>query len=190
MSKIKATYLPWLAILIRPVAVLAECNRFAFLLDSDLSVCYAWGLQWALDKLVDDSSKWGVFGIRYRTIDCNTPIADPAPAIPLVADPHAGNKPANLNCASQGAAASTQSLSTESSSATRAVVPKSPTKASSIVPNKGNGHSAKFWNRRKVMRSTSTVRGCSCANSNKCVMDFNAVLPLWSGRHIIYHIMC
>lgn len=118
------------------------------------------GLQWALDKLVDDSSKWGVFGIQYRTIDCNTPVADPAPAIPLVADPHAGQKPANLDCASQGPAASTKSLSTESSSATRAVVSKPPNKASAIVPNSGNGHSNKYWNRRKVRRSPSTVGIC------------------------------
>lgn len=69
-----------------------------------------------------DSNTWGVFGIQYRTIDCNAAIANPAPAIPLVADPHASMK-GNTDCGSQGAAASTQSLSSGSSSQNRQVQP-------------------------------------------------------------------
>lgn len=69
--------------------------------------------QWALDKLVKDSNTWGVFGIKYRTIDCSASIANPAPAIPMAADPHAGEK-GNTDCGSQGVAAPTQSLSSGS----------------------------------------------------------------------------
>ena len=101
-------------------------------------------LQWALDKLVSDSSKWGVFAIKYRTIDCGATLANPAPAIPLVADPHTGQKPADLDCATQGGSsnARTTGLATEATSAQRATVSKGFSK----------GHSRKFWNRRKVKR--------------------------------------
>lgn len=47
--------------------------------------------QWALDKLVTQSDKWGVFAIKYRTINCNASVNKEAKTIPLVQDPHAGD---------------------------------------------------------------------------------------------------
>jgi hypothetical protein len=43
-----------------------------------------------------------VFAIKYRTTPCDQPIANQAKQVgKLAADPHAGQKPASLNCASQ-----------------------------------------------------------------------------------------
>jgi hypothetical protein len=43
-----------------------------------------------------------VFAIKYRTIPCNQPIANEAKQVgKLLSDPHANQKPAGLNCASQ-----------------------------------------------------------------------------------------
>jgi hypothetical protein len=43
-----------------------------------------------------------VFAIKYRTIPCNQPLAKEAKQVgKLLSDPHAGQKPAGLNCASQ-----------------------------------------------------------------------------------------
>ena len=43
-----------------------------------------------------------VFAIKYRTTPCNRPIANQAKQVgKLAADPHANQKPAGLNCASQ-----------------------------------------------------------------------------------------
>ena len=43
-----------------------------------------------------------VFAIKYRTIPCNQPLANEAKQVgKLLSDPHAGQKPAGLNCASQ-----------------------------------------------------------------------------------------
>eukprot|EP00208_Stichococcus_sp_RCC1054_P003401 CAMPEP_0206142420 /NCGR_PEP_ID=MMETSP1473-20131121/16788_1 /ASSEMBLY_ACC=CAM_ASM_001109 /TAXON_ID=1461547 /ORGANISM="Stichococcus sp, Strain RCC1054" /LENGTH=297 /DNA_ID=CAMNT_0053537415 /DNA_START=113 /DNA_END=1006 /DNA_ORIENTATION=- len=92
--------------------------------------------QWALDKLVDDSNKWGVFAIKYRTVDCKATLSNPAPYIPIVPDPHAGQNP-GINCANVGG-----SSTTESSSIARAQL-RRPTPR----PTK---HSRKYWARRRA----------------------------------------
>lgn len=57
--------------------------------------------QWALDKLVDDSNKYGVFAISYRPIGCEAPLANPARAIPIVNSPFDYMKPSTLDCSTQ-----------------------------------------------------------------------------------------
>ena len=43
-----------------------------------------------------------VFAIRYRTVSCDAVIQNEAPApTKMDADPHAGDKPAGLDCATQ-----------------------------------------------------------------------------------------
>jgi len=48
--------------------------------------------QWALDKLVRNSNRWGVFAIEYRTIDCGAGLWKEAATIPIVKDPHSGKR--------------------------------------------------------------------------------------------------
>lgn len=57
--------------------------------------------QWAINKLVDEIEQ-GVFAISYRTVDCDTPVANEAKLVgKLMSDPHADMKPKSLNCATQ-----------------------------------------------------------------------------------------
>lgn len=95
--------------------------------------------QWALDKLVDDSQKWGVFAIRYRTIDCQASVAKEAKSIPIFPDPHAGDR-GNTNCAAQGGGG----LSTQARRTSRATVKTS--------------HSSKYQYRLKLMTEAGARR--------------------------------
>lgn len=84
--------------------------------------------QWALDKLVYGSGKFGVFAIKYRTVACNARIEKPAKRISIVRDPHSSMR-GKTNCRAQGG------HSTQSRRKSRAYA-------------KGR-HSAKFWARRR-----------------------------------------
>lgn len=57
--------------------------------------------QWALTKLVEDPTKWGVFAMRYRPISCTASLSNPAANIPIAKSNHAGDKPKSLNCNTQ-----------------------------------------------------------------------------------------
>lgn len=57
--------------------------------------------QWALSKLVEDPTRWGVFAMSYRPISCTASISNPAAAIPIVPSPHDSDKPSSLNCNTQ-----------------------------------------------------------------------------------------
>lgn len=53
----------------------------------------------ALEKIVKEVGRWGVFAISYRKVDCNTPTVDEAPPIARpTRDPHTNMKPPGLNC--------------------------------------------------------------------------------------------
>jgi hypothetical protein len=56
--------------------------------------------QWALEKIADDTSRWGVFAISYRRLNCDQDLgSQAAPAFAGAApDPHANLKPAGLDC--------------------------------------------------------------------------------------------
>lgn len=57
--------------------------------------------QWAIDKIVDQSSKWGVFAIAYRPIGCQDELPDQAPEIAIPTSPHDSDRPAQLDCSTQ-----------------------------------------------------------------------------------------
>lgn len=126
--------------------------------------------QWALEKIAQDVEKWGVFGIQYRTIGCNDQIANEAPEPASIdADPHAGDRKAGEACAgtngegSGNSSGSSAGLATEGVSKARAqprkAAPK-PAPKSQPAPRRSapaprrtyvNGHSVKYWNRRKAL---------------------------------------
>lgn len=55
--------------------------------------------KFALEKIVQQPDKWGVFGVSYREVNCDDPQIDPAPPLANpTPDPHAGEKPADLTC--------------------------------------------------------------------------------------------
>lgn len=56
--------------------------------------------QWALDKLVKNSDRWGVFAIKYRTVNCNAKIRNEAKVVPIVRDPHSGMR-GKTDCSKQ-----------------------------------------------------------------------------------------
>lgn len=131
--------------------------------------------QWALDKLVDDSNKWGVFAIKYRTVDCKATLSNPAPYIPIVPDPHAGQNP-GINCANVGG-----SSTTESSSIARAQL-RRPTPR----PTK---HSRKYWARRRVSLPTP----CPLVQTpphNSCMLTLLPCTPSTTSNMRLASLLC
>jgi len=96
--------------------------------------------EWALEKLVKEPRRWGVFAIKYRTVNCDAKLYKPAKKVPIVRDPHEGQK-GNTDCRAQGA------YSTQSRRTSRASVGSS-----------GKKHSSKYWYRKKLMKKAGERR--------------------------------